>query len=69
MKILPPRNNKDYYDYLTGIYGIDNKVIYDRRQFTVLSRLDSPFFSYVRMEKGAQKKKFVQQSGLVVIGK
>ena len=56
MKILTPRNNKDYYDYLTGIYGTDNKVIYDRRQFTVLSRLDSPFFSYVRTVKDAPKK-------------
>lgn len=56
MKILTPRNNKDYYDYLTGIYGIDDKVVYDRRQFTVLARLDSPFFSYVRMENDALKK-------------
>lgn len=22
---------KDYYDYLQGVYGIDDKVIYDRR--------------------------------------
>ncbi len=25
MKILTPRKNKDYYDYLSGIYGIDEK--------------------------------------------
>lgn len=56
MKILTPRNNKDYYDYLTGIYGIDEKVVYDRRQYTILARLDSPFFSYSRMEKDAPKK-------------
>lgn len=56
MKILTPRNNKDYYDYLTGIYGIDEKVVYDRRQFTILARLDSPFFSHSRMEKDAPKK-------------
>ena len=29
MKILD--NKKDYYDYLMGIYGIDEKVFYDRR--------------------------------------
>lgn len=56
MKILTPRNNKDYYDYLVGIYGIDNKIVYDRRQFTVLSRLESPFFSHIRMENDAPKK-------------
>ncbi len=56
MKILTPRNNKDYYDYLSGIYGIDENVVYDRREFTVLARIDSPFFSYSRMEKDAPKK-------------
>lgn len=29
MKIID--NKKDYYDYLSGIYGIDNYVVYDRR--------------------------------------
>lgn len=29
MKIID--NKKDYYDYLMGIYGIDNKIVYDRR--------------------------------------
>lgn len=56
MKILTPRNNKDYYDYLSGIYGIDDKIVYDRRQFTILARLDSPFFNFSRMEKDAPKK-------------
>lgn len=56
MKILTPRNHKDYYDYLTGIYGIDEKIVYDRRQFTILARLDSPFFNLDRMEKDAPKK-------------
>jgi hypothetical protein len=31
MKIIDKRNRKDYYDYLTGIYGIDEKLILDRR--------------------------------------
>lgn len=56
MKILTPRNNKDYYDYLSGIYGIDENVVYDRRECTILAKLDSPFFSYTRMEKDAPKK-------------
>lgn len=56
MKILTPRNNKDYYDYLTGIYGIDDKIVYDRRQFTILARLDSPFFNFSQMDKDSPKK-------------
>ncbi|MDE6643209.1 MAG: hypothetical protein K2K27_03830 [Muribaculaceae bacterium] len=55
MKILTPRNNKDYYDYLTGIYGIDEKVVFDRRQFTILSRLDHPIFSYQKSDKDTPK--------------
>lgn len=31
MKIIDKRGNKDYYDYLAGIYGIDEKLILDRR--------------------------------------
>ena len=30
MKLID--NRKDYYDYLMGVYGIDTKVIYDRRR-------------------------------------
>lgn len=56
MKILTPRNNKDYYDYLSGIYGIDENVVFDRRKYTVLSRLESPFFSRSPMENDAPKK-------------
>ena len=56
MKILTPRNNKDYYDYLTGIYGVDEKVVFDRRKFTILSRLDHPLFSSELLEKDAPKK-------------
>lgn len=29
MKIID--NKKDYYDYLMGIYGMDEKIVYDRR--------------------------------------
>ena len=30
--------NKDYYDYLSGIYGIDNQIIFDRRNSVVLDK-------------------------------
>ena len=33
MKILS--KHKDYYDYLTGIHGIDPVLVYDRRLFPV----------------------------------
>lgn len=56
MKILTPRNNKDYYDYLTGLYGEDEKVVFDRRTFTVLSNLDSPYFSYIPTLTDSPKK-------------
>lgn len=35
MKIIDKK--KDYYDYLSGIYGIDDKVVYDRRGSVVLN--------------------------------
>ena len=56
MKILTSRNNKDYYDYLTGIYGIDDKVVYDRREFTILANSDSLFFNHTILEKDTPKK-------------
>ncbi|MDE5586027.1 MAG: hypothetical protein K2I92_06760 [Muribaculaceae bacterium] len=31
---------KDYYDYLTGIYGEDEKVVYDRRKEVIDNRTD-----------------------------
>ena len=35
MKIID--NKKDYYDYISGIYGIDDLVVYDRRSSVVLN--------------------------------
>lgn len=35
MKIID--NKKDYYDYLSGIYGIDDQIVYDRRESVILS--------------------------------
>lgn len=37
MKIIS--SYKDYYDYLSGIYGVDEKIILDRRNF------HTPFFT------------------------
>jgi hypothetical protein len=34
MKIID--NKKDYYDYLAGILGVDDLVVYDRRGSVVL---------------------------------
>ena len=38
MKIING-GKKDYYDYLVGIYGIDNDIVYDRREFHVLNQV------------------------------
>lgn len=40
MKIIS--KYKDYYDYLVGVYGIDEKLILDRTEFFPTSRFISP---------------------------
>lgn len=57
MKIITSRNNKDFYDYLISIYGIDEKVVFDRRQYNVLKLSDSPFFCMERLPKDEKKEK------------
>ena len=44
MKIID--NKKDYYDYLQGIMGIDEKVTYDRRGSTVVGPSEYYVFNY-----------------------
>lgn len=39
MKILDG-GKKDFYDYLSGIYGIDKVIVYDRRDSHVFRPLD-----------------------------
>jgi hypothetical protein len=39
MKIIS--KHKDYYDYLQGIYGIDELVVYDRRTENLIKHIDS----------------------------
>lgn len=49
MKIID--NKKDYYDYLMGVYGIDDKVVFDRRGSKVLSKSEIGEFE----DKGVYK--------------
>lgn len=49
---------KDYYDYLSGIYGIDEQIVYDRRSYILFehpmfikgSELDTLSFFYKKEE-------------------
>lgn len=59
MKIITPRGNKDYYDYLVGIFGEDEKVVYDRRQFNVLSGSDSIAFNTTKLPQDRKKQKMM----------
>lgn len=40
MKIIS--QYKDYYDYLIGFYGIDEKIVLDRRKF---NKYNGPYIS------------------------
>jgi len=46
MKILNRRGEKDYYDYLVSIMGMDEKVVYDRRNSTVVHASDIYLFDF-----------------------
>jgi hypothetical protein len=46
MKILNRRGEKDYYDYLVSIMGMDEKVVYDRRNSTVVHASDIHLFDF-----------------------
>ena len=50
---------KDYYDYLSGIYGIDKDIVYDRSDATVLGKefsLHEDFFTKRVLYNDSQKK-------------
>lgn len=55
MKIISKA--KDYYDYLSGIYGIDEQIVYDRRNFEEpfgnLSKFPTKFYNH-HLEKNEQ---------------
>lgn len=38
MKIISKRGLNDYYDYICGTEGIDNRVVYDRREPCILNK-------------------------------
>lgn len=38
---------KDYYDYLTGIYGIDNHIVLDRTKGRDINYLDGKYTVYI----------------------
>lgn len=59
MKIITPRGNKDYYDYLVGIYGEDERVVYDRRQYNVLSGSNSMAFNTNKLPQDRKKQKMM----------
>lgn len=40
MKIID--KNKDYYDFLMGVYGQDPKAVYDRRGSAILHKDRTP---------------------------
>lgn len=44
MKIIS--KYKDYYDYLQGIYGVDEKLVLDRTKFTKTVTFDSTYQQY-----------------------
>ena len=47
MKILDKRGSKDYYDYLTGVYGIDDKLVLDRRKKTFFGIIPTKISLYI----------------------
>lgn len=47
---------KDYYDYLTSVYGIDEDIVYDRRECNILSKMLCHYFN-VEYNYYADKKK------------
>lgn len=66
MKILSKR--KDYYDYLVGKYGIDEMIVYDRRDCTVLAHDEYNLaFSKKKMYDDVPKReKMVYRNGKYV---
>ena len=66
MKILS--KVKDYYDYLVSVYGIDEDIIYDRRDCVLLNKLDHEYFTLNCLSSDI-KRKNVKQFGIDENGK
>lgn len=61
MKIISG-GKKDYYDYLSGIYGIDEDVVYDRRDGFVFKRYNDGQHYFINEILGDDSKRvFVKQ--------
>lgn len=68
MKIISG-GKKDYYDYLSGIYGIDEDIVYDRRNSNAIkpgSSMDEFFF---KNKRGFDEKKKVKKGLHLIDGK
>lgn len=61
---------KDYYDYLKGIYGEDNKLILDRREGTYVSPSISPYNDYGvwRLYIAGRILEFIDMKGIFIFG-
>ena len=59
MKIISG-GKKDYYDFLSGIYGIDEDIVYDRRNSIVLKDFGycKNFFSKIKDFHDLKKRKY-----------
>ncbi len=55
MKILSKRGEKDYYDYISGIYGIDDTVVYDRRKSHRINDIIGDFGKNVMATDGVKR--------------
>ncbi|MBR6517551.1 MAG: hypothetical protein IKT40_12030 [Bacilli bacterium] len=48
---------KDYYDPLVDVYGIDNDIVYDRRDCVLINKIpNNTFFSKERLKDDSKKK-------------
>lgn len=56
MKIING-GKKDYYDYLSGIYGIDEDIVYDRRNSIPFKELEFMFECFRPYKEPSDKKK------------
>ena len=59
MRIISKNGEKDYYDYLQGHYGIDNTIVYDRRESENIATSYAELFS---TSKGLSDRRRVLKS-------
>ena len=65
MKIITNRGNKDYYDFYSGIMGIDEQIVYDRRKCTNSAEvMEHPLFSTKKLWGDRKREAFKRLWGL-----